>query len=87
MQPNGKSGSHKDGGTEVWVFDPASKKRLGRIALAGPAVSIQVTRSDRPLLATASADGSLSVYDALSGERKRTLEGVAESPIVMYAVE
>ena len=38
MNPHGRDGSHKDGGTEVWVMDPLKRVVLRRIALATPAI-------------------------------------------------
>ena len=42
--------THKDPGTEVWVYDLAGKRRVQRIALKDPATSIAVTRDAKPLL-------------------------------------
>ena len=88
MSPNGKEGSHKDGGSEVWVVDPVSKKRLQRIKLEAPGISIEVTREAQPTLVVARADGILDVYDAGTGKLKKTLGGgIAISPFTMTAVQ
>ncbi len=83
MNPAGKEGSHKDGGTEVWIADPGQKRRVGRIVLASLAVSIEVTAQDQPLLAAVRPDGTLDVYDANSGELRRTIPDVAIAPVGM----
>lgn len=67
MSPYGKEGSHKDGGTEVWVVDPVSGKRVSRIAMQAHSISVAVTREDAPRLVMTRADGGLDVYDAASG--------------------
>lgn len=67
MSPYGKEGSHKDGGTEVWVIDPASGQRTSRIVLQAHSISVAVTREDAPRLVMTRADGGLDVYDAASG--------------------
>lgn len=88
MSPNGKEGSHKDGGTEVWVIDPAANKRLSRIALGGVAGSITVTREAIPHLVVAKADGAIEVYDVASGQLVHNLGNtVAFNPIVLTAVQ
>src|SRR5215472_5623991 len=50
----GGEGTHKDGGTEIWVFDTASHRRLARWPLQGHALSkviaIQVSQDVAPLL-------------------------------------
>ena len=84
MSPNGKEGSHKDGGTEVWVIDPVRKTRLSRIALKGQGLAIAVTREDAPQLIVARADGVIDVHDAATGAFVRTLGAtVAANPIVI----
>lgn len=67
MSPYGKEGSHKDGGTEVWVVDPASGQRTSRIVLQAHSISVAVTHEDAPRLVMTRADGGLDVYDAVSG--------------------
>jgi len=87
MSPNGKEGSHKDGGNEVWVVDPVSQKRLQRIKLDTAGISIEVTQEAQPSLVVARADGALDIYDAAAGTLKKTLGGgIAISPFTMTAV-
>ena len=84
MNPNGKEGSHKDGGTEVWVFDPVAKTRLARIALQGQSIAVGVTREDHPHLVLSRADGVIDVYDAASGAFVHSLGAtVAYNPIII----
>lgn len=88
MNPAGKEGSHKDGGTEVWVVDPVRQQRLRRIKLESPGVSIEATREAKPGLVVARPDGALDVYDAVAGTLRKTLGGsIAISPFTMSAVE
>ena len=88
MNPAGKEGSHKDGGTEVWVVDPVKQQRLRRIKLESPGVSIEVTREAKPGLVVARPDGALDVYDAAAGTLRKTLGGsIAISPFTMSAVQ
>lgn len=85
MNPAGKEGSHKDGGSEVWVVDPAKKQRVARIPLQNAAVSVEVTAQSMPLLVASRTDGSLDVYDATSGAFQRTLAQVVHDPMTMTA--
>jgi methylamine dehydrogenase heavy chain len=87
MSPAGKEGSHKDGGSEVWVVDPASGKRVSRIALQGQSASITVTREAAPHLVVSRADSAIDVYDAGTGVFVRTLGSAAgSSPILLTPV-
>lgn len=84
MSPNGIEGSHKDGGTEVWVLDPVKKTRLSRIALKGQGLAIAVTREDAPRLIVARADSVVDVHDAATGAFVRTLgASVGANPFVV----
>jgi methylamine dehydrogenase heavy chain len=85
MNPAGKEGTHKDGGSEVWVVDPARKQRVARVPLANPAISIEVTAQASPLLVASRADGSLDVYDAASGKLQRSIAQVVHDPMTMTA--
>ncbi len=67
MSPSGREGSHKSGGSEVWVLDPAKGERLARIKLQGVGISIEVTREASPRLIVARADSVVDVHDARTG--------------------
>ncbi|ODU18786.1 MAG: amine dehydrogenase [Sphingomonas sp. SCN 67-18] len=86
MNPAGKEGSHKDGGTEVWVVDPAKKARLLRIPLKNHSVSVEATQQEKPLLVASRPDGALDVYDGATGALVRTIVGSAHDPMTMTAV-
>ncbi|WP_235528857.1 MULTISPECIES: amine dehydrogenase large subunit [unclassified Phenylobacterium] len=84
MSPAGKEGSHKDGGSEVWVIDPASGERLSRISLPNGATSILLTRESTPHLIAARLDGLIDVLDAGTGKLVHNLgDRVAPTPILL----
>ncbi|CCA90604.1 amine dehydrogenase large subunit [Novosphingobium sp. PP1Y] len=88
MTPHGREGSHKDGGTQVWVIDPATGTRARRIDLEGMATSIAVTREDAPQLVIARPDGAIAVFDAATGKPVRNLGAtVAFNPLVIMPVQ
>jgi len=85
MHPEGYEGSHKDPGVEVWVFDVDSRRRVDRIELEMPAISIGLTRDDEPLLVATNINLEVDVYDAGSGEHQRTLGGTgAQTPFLLH---
>ena len=85
MHPEGKEGTHKDPGVEVWVFDTKAKRRVDRIELQLPAISIGMTRDDNPLLVATNINLEIDVYDAKRGEHLRTLGGFGqETPFLLH---
>jgi methylamine dehydrogenase heavy chain len=80
----GAEGTHKDAGTELWVFDLASHQRLARWPLkaAGlaPAAAIEVSQDEAPLLFAVNEKGDLAVLDALSGHVRHVEKHIAQTP-------
>jgi methylamine dehydrogenase heavy chain len=88
MHPEGREGSHKDPGVEVWVFDGEAKRRTGRIELGMPAISIAVTRDESPLLVATNINMEIDVYDTSSGEHLRTLANFGqETPLLLIGAQ
>ena len=86
MHPDGTDGSHKGGGSEVWVYDVESKKRLNRMKLKEWGVSIEVTQGEQPYLVVTNGNMDLDVYSADSGEWIRLIGGRAfEMPMIIHA--
>lgn len=87
MNPNGRDGSHKDGGSDVWVMDPVKRVLVQRITLETPGVSIEATQQAQPRLVVARADGVLDVYNVASGKLERSLGGaITFNPMTMSAL-
>ena len=85
MHPEGYEGSHKDPGVEVWVFDVETRRRVDRIALELPAISIGLTRDENPLLLATNINLEVDVYQVSSGELLRTLSGTgAQTPFLLH---
>jgi methylamine dehydrogenase heavy chain len=85
MHPDGYEGSHKDPGTEVWVFDVESQQRVDRIELQLPAITIGLTRDDDPLLLATNINLAVDIYNIGSGEHQRTLSDFgAETPFMLH---
>jgi len=85
MHPEGREGSHKDPGVEVWVFDGEAKRRVNRFELSLPAISIAVTRDESPLLVATNINLEIDVYDASSGKHLRTIGNFGqETPLLLH---
>ena len=80
----GGADTHKDPGTEVWVYDVAGKKRTQRIVLKEMATSIAVTQDVKPLLfAIFIGAQKVDVYDALSGTFLRSIGEIGFTPTTL----
>jgi methylamine dehydrogenase heavy chain len=76
--------THKDPGTELWVYDAPQGKRIQRIKLDGPATAVAVSQDDRPLLYTTMfGDRDLRIYDAIAGRLLRKVEGLGPTMTVI----
>jgi methylamine dehydrogenase heavy chain len=83
----GGEGSHKDGGSEIWVFDLKSHQRIARWPLttreSGSVVATQVSQDAAPLLFAATDKADLLVLDALSGRLKHLEKHLGQTPLLM----
>jgi methylamine dehydrogenase heavy chain len=80
----GGADTHKDPGTEVWVYDVAGKKRTQRIVLQEMATSIAVTADAKPLLfAIFIGAQKVDVYDASSGKFLRSIGEIGFTPTTL----
>ena len=82
----GEEWSHKEPGTQVWVYDLKSRRKQRTIELETPALSLAVSQDPSPLLYSAFPDtASVSIYDARKGELLRTIQGPAPvTPLLVY---
>ena len=73
MQADAHEGTHKDPGSEVWVFNAATKTRIKRLRLVRAGSSIALTHTTEPLLLV-QAGTRLDVYDPANGGLVRSLD-------------
>ena len=86
MHKDGGEGSHKNPGSEIWVYDTRSKQRRQRIVLQSPAIALDITAGDTPRIVTTNVEMALEIYDALSGEHLRTMDDFYRAgPLLVYA--
>jgi methylamine dehydrogenase heavy chain len=76
--------THKNPGTEIWVYDLAGKRRVQRIALKDPATSIAVTRDAKPLLFSIFIGAQkVDVYEPAAGKLLRTIGEIGFTPTTL----
>ena len=80
----GGEGSHKIGGTEIWVFDMKTQQRLARWPLAphklAPVLAVQVSQDDAPILFAATDAADVALFDGLSGRLKHVEKHLGQTP-------
>jgi len=86
MHKDGREGTHKYPGMEVWVFDVLNKKRIRRIPLQLPGLVVEVSQDKSPWLYVTNVEMNVDVYDALSGKHIRTLSDFGqETPLILFS--
>jgi methylamine dehydrogenase heavy chain len=76
--------THKDPGTDIWVYELATRKRVQQISTQHKAGSIAVSQDDKPLLFTCFIESNvLDIYDAISGRYLRSVDSLGQTPTVM----
>jgi len=80
----GGDGSHKAGGTEIWVFDLKSHQRTARWPIdtkeLGSVVAVQVSQDAAPLLFAATETANVLVLDAQTGKMKHVEKKLGQTP-------
>ncbi len=80
----GGEGTHKNGGTEIWVFDMKTHQRLARWPLAplklAPALAVQVSQDDAPIVFAATDKSELAVLEAGSGQLRHVEQRMGQTP-------
>ena len=84
LMHRGPEWTHKQAGTEVWVFDIEKRKRIARISLEHPSVSIAVSQDGSPQLYALSESATLAIYDVGSGRQLGSVDELGSSPLVLH---
>ncbi len=81
----GGEGSHKVGGTEIWVYDTTTHRRLARwpVGTLTPVIAVQVSQDSAPLLFAAADNSAVAVFDALTGRVRHVEKHLGQSPWMM----
>ncbi len=84
MHRDAEEGSHKFGGTEVWVFAAKTGERLKRIPLDQFSSSIAVTPGEDGYLVVTNGEMELDVYSTEDGRLVRTVHvNASANPLVV----
>jgi methylamine dehydrogenase heavy chain len=83
LMHRGHEWTHKDSGTEVWVYDVQTQKRLQKLKLSKPAQSIAVSQDDSPLLYTIVDGAEIITYDSSTGKVRSESQNIGFSPQIL----
>ncbi|HLK86314.1 MAG TPA: amine dehydrogenase large subunit [Candidatus Binataceae bacterium] len=87
MHQGGGEWTHKNPGTEVWVYDLKQHKRIDRIVLPQAANSILVSQDNAPTLFALSAmPAMMQSFSALDGRYLGTISGLSGVPWEMFGL-
>ncbi len=87
MHPDGKDGTHKNGGGEVWVYNVKSKQRVRKIELKNWGISLAMTGGEgRQIMTVVNADLGVDVYDAKSGSYLNSIAASMSTPFLIEGV-
>lgn len=73
MHQGSYDGSHNHGGSQVWVYNARDKRRVQVIEVPNWAISVAVTRGNRPLLVVTNGELNLDIFDARDGKLIQTI--------------
>lgn len=79
----GGPGTHEFPGSEIWVYDIATKQKTRVIKPEEGALAIAVSRDDKPILAAITETLSLAIMDATSGAHLSSMPGLLELGLVL----
>ena len=72
--------THEHAGSEVWVFNRASQRRIARIELDSAGNNLHVSQGEDALLSVVGEDGALHVYDVATTSEVRVIKEIGPSP-------
>ena len=88
MHPEGGEGTHKNGGSEVWVYDFAAGERKGRIELKNWGLSLGNSgRDEQRFMFVTNTEMAIDMYSLPDGEYLKTLNTGAATPFIVEGAQ
>jgi methylamine dehydrogenase heavy chain len=88
LMHQGGEHTHKDPGTEIWVFDLSAKRLLHKVKLENMATAIAISQDKNPLVYSTFIDGgSLDIYELRAGKKIRSIENVGVDPTIIQNLQ
>lgn len=83
MMHQGEIDTHEEPGTEIWIFDRGTQRRIARIETGEPITNLLVSQDDDPILIVSSEAGPLHIYDVKTAKKVRTIENAGPFPSLL----
>jgi len=75
LMHQGEEYTHHEAGSEIWVIDINTERRIARIELETAGTNVMVTQEAEPKLVVGDKEGGTHVYDAITFRYDRKIEG------------
>jgi methylamine dehydrogenase heavy chain len=87
MHQGGES-THKDPGTEIWVYNLSSKRLMHKMMLDNMASAITVSQDDKPLIYTIFVGSVLlDIYDLRTGAKVGSIDNIGMTPTIVQNLQ
>ncbi|MCZ6618068.1 MAG: amine dehydrogenase large subunit, partial [Gammaproteobacteria bacterium] len=83
MMHQGEIDTHEEPGTEVWIFNRETQRRIARIEAGEPITNILVSQDENPILIATTEAGPVHIYDVKTTRKLRTIENPGTSPSLL----
>jgi len=88
LMHQGGEDSHKDPGTEVWMFNLATQRLIHKMKLENMATAIAVSQDDKPLIYSTFVGGAgLDIYDLLKGGKVSSIPDLVPTPTIIQNLQ
>jgi methylamine dehydrogenase heavy chain len=88
LMHQGGEHTHKDPGSEIWVFDLSAKRLLHKVELENMATAIAISQDENPLVYSTFIEGiSLDIYELRTGKKIRSIENVGVTPSIIQNLQ
>jgi methylamine dehydrogenase heavy chain len=79
----GEVDTHEEPGSEIWVFDRSSKRRIARIPTGEPVNNLLVSQDESPILTVSTSAGQVQIYDVKTTRKLRTIANPGADPALL----
>jgi methylamine dehydrogenase heavy chain len=88
LMHQGGEDTHKDPGTEIWIFNLSSERLLHKLKLDNMATSITVSQDGEPLIYTMFVGSvTLDIYDLRKGIKVGNIENIGMVPTIVQNLQ
>ena len=88
LMHQGGADTHKDPGTQIWIFNLATQRLMHRMKLENIATAIAVSQDDKPVIYSAFVGSTaLDVYDLRRGSKVNSITNVTQTPTIIQNLQ